>query len=417
MSKLTGERSAFPAQLDIIEEKFNLSGSNVAKANEYKRLKSKANITAAETEILEQLSSELRSFIIDAHTWNYFGDVIVNMQDHYKNNTEGYIQNLQETGDVYLRTTRTHMDETVTSLDGYASRTTQHMDDLKDAADTHADLKREEFQTEIEQVTFKGEWEPHIQYYARNVVAFNGNGYMAEEDSKGQSPGETSSWSKITQKGDKGDPSLNINYKGMYNSGKVYNMGDAITYGGYWYYAKEDGIINVNPTDASKWELNSNQTVISDSQPFDIRMNLWIDTNSNLIKYYSAENEKYLALNAEMLVDSNGTNKTTPAELTIIKDVVSKIPANPKYTDTQYSHPSNHSAEMITETDTRKFVSPNEKLTWNGKIDKSGGSFTGPVYAKANPTPTKAQVRNIIFSTEDASASSMEEGEIWIKYK
>lgn len=36
-----------------------------------------------------------------------------------------------------------------------------------------------------------------------------------------------------------------------------------------------------------------------------------------------------------------------------------------------YVHPATHSAEMIDETDTRKFVTPAEKAAWNGKVVKS----------------------------------------------
>lgn len=40
---------------------------------------------------------------------------------------------------------------------------------------------------------------------------------------------------------------------------------------------------------------------------------------------------------------------------------VDAIPENPKYTDTIYTHPSNHSADMITESATKKFITTSEK--------------------------------------------------------
>ena len=42
-------------------------------------------------------------------------------------------------------------------------------------------------------------------------------------------------------------------------------------------------------------------------------------------------------------------------------------PSNANY----YVHPSSHSADMITETTSRRFVSDNEKSTWNGKANAS----------------------------------------------
>lgn len=46
-----------------------------------------------------------------------------------------------------------------------------------------------------------------------------------------------------------------------------------------------------------------------------------------------------------------------------------------------------------------------------------GGAFTGIVTAQANTSYTVRQVRNMILSTADANALSMQNGDIWIKYK
>lgn len=50
------------------------------------------------------------------------------------------------------------------------------------------------------------------------------------------------------------------------------------------------------------------------------------------------------------------------------------------------------------------------------KLDKSGGTMTGPLVAKSGINLTIAQVRNIIISTEEPSAEVGSNGDIWIRY-
>lgn len=49
------------------------------------------------------------------------------------------------------------------------------------------------------------------------------------------------------------------------------------------------------------------------------------------------------------------------------KTKVDAIPASPKYTDTVYTHPSTHSASMITQDSERRMVSDTQIANWNGK--------------------------------------------------
>ena len=45
------------------------------------------------------------------------------------------------------------------------------------------------------------------------------------------------------------------------------------------------------------------------------------------------------------------------------------IPSDPKYTDTIYNHPANHSADIITETQSRRFITDQERQNWNNKLN------------------------------------------------
>ena len=51
--------------------------------------------------------------------------------------------------------------------------------------------------------------------------------------------------------------------------------------------------------------------------------------------------------------------------------VGASVPANAKFTDTVYTHPSSHPASMITESTTKRFVTDAEKSTWNNKANAS----------------------------------------------
>lgn len=60
---------------------------------------------------------------------------------------------------------------------------------------------------------------------------------------------------------------------------------------------------------------------------------------------------------------ANGGNAATVGGHTVGADV----PANAKFTDTVYTHPSNHAATMITQDATHRFVTDAEKTKWNAK--------------------------------------------------
>jgi len=52
----------------------------------------------------------------------------------------------------------------------------------------------------------------------------------------------------------------------------------------------------------------------------------------------------------------------------------------------------------------------------NTQMPIAGGTFTGVAKSQTNTSYTTAQLRNVILSTADAVVSSMNNGDIWIKY-
>ena len=78
-----------------------------------------------------------------------------------------------------------------------------------------------------------------------------------------------------------------------------------------------------------------------------------------------------------------------------------------------------YNADQITETEMKKFVSPTEKETWNGKLDNSGGIMTGTLVTGPYSSAAAKQVLNCIVSTTDLTAgtSELETGVLYIVYE
>lgn len=51
--------------------------------------------------------------------------------------------------------------------------------------------------------------------------------------------------------------------------------------------------------------------------------------------------------------------------------VLTDVPLNALFTDTVYTHPTNHLPSIISQNAENRFVSDSEKTNWNNKIDKS----------------------------------------------
>lgn len=232
LSYLDGRRSVFPeGGVDQFLELYNLPAAQKANMKRYQELRLKTDLSPSEQEELNSLTITLQHYIIDVEKWNKFADAIVNIENFFLNETVGYIEQ-----------------------------------------------KQHEFQAEVDKLTTRGEWQPNVQYYNKNIVTSGGEGYIAKQDNINQPPPNATYWSKIAEKGEKGDPSLNISFKGEYDSAIAYTLGDAVVYGGLWYYAKQNTKGNP-PTNAAYWELQTNQTIVGDTQPFDSRISGWIDTS------------------------------------------------------------------------------------------------------------------------------------------
>ncbi len=193
MAYLNGVRSVFPEAVDQIREMFNLPLSQMANLERYQFLLVKGNLTGAEQTELNNLTIQLQDYIISPETWNLFGDILINM--------ELFLLQLDE---------------------------------------------------DYSQLRVIGDWDSNTSYKNKNIVLYQGEAYISKQDSTDKVPTDTTYWSKISAKGDKGDPGTNLKILGVYTTlselqsahpnGSTYDGGFMV--GTHYYYW--------NPT-ASVW--------------------------------------------------------------------------------------------------------------------------------------------------------------------
>ena len=126
------------------------------------------------------------------------------------------------------------------------------------------------------------------------------------------------------------------------------------------------------------------------------------------------------------------TNDSGVANKKYIDDrVKTPVPEGAVFTDTVYTHPASHSASMITESATRRFVSDSEKSAWNAKWDYDASTIQGVkvnnavnadtvngktvavnVPANAVFTDTVTTVVDNLNSTSTTSALSAKQGKV-----
>ncbi|MGK4040965.1 collagen-like protein [Heyndrickxia oleronia] len=102
-----------------------------------------------------------------------------------------------------------------------------------------------------------GEYNPSNQYYAYNIVSYQGSSYMNILDSKGISPTESSNWQQIGLRGQ------GLVAKGTYDSTVTYLSLDIVEYQGSSYICKTESTGNL-PTDTSYFTLLASQGLKGD---------------------------------------------------------------------------------------------------------------------------------------------------------
>ena len=230
MGFLSGSRSKFPNNIDEIKELYDLSPSLKQDAIRYQELIGKDSLSNPERDELQQLTTKLSDYIITAEDRNYFGDVIIKTQKFFKENVQGFITQKQ---------------------DSFVSFITEKTNDIKEFINN----KKTEIQSEIDKFKDLGLWSNTKQYYAKNMVHYEGNTYLAKKDNIGIIPvvADNNTWQLMTVKGDTGY-SVNLQPRGDFDTSTNYQKHDIVNYKGNLYYANMN-VNGVYPTDKDKWSL------------------------------------------------------------------------------------------------------------------------------------------------------------------
>ncbi|AJA41367.1 tail fiber protein [Geobacillus virus E3] len=240
--------SNFPNSVDTFLNHTNIQASDKASLQRFQELSLKTTLTPAEQDELSTLTQNLRDKLILPEDFNALQQSISNLQMFFKDNVEGYINQ-----------------------------------------------KQAEFQSQIDKFTDRGEYNSTITYYKNNFVTYQGQTYICTVDGTiNIPPTNTSNWRLVAakgQKGDKGDPGLNLVYKGTYDPTIQYTIGDAVEYGGSIYYATQDNIGETPQSNGTSWTIFMPRAsiLVSPTPPSSPTDKLvWVDSINNKFKYYDS---------------------------------------------------------------------------------------------------------------------------------
>lgn len=116
---------------------------------------------------------------------------------------------------------------------------------------------------QLAKIAYKSQWNAITNYQQWNIVAYNGQAYLAKNDNIGVTPGSINdtSWALIAakgekgDKGDKGDDGAALAYKGSFNPNTQYYKGETVEYLGNEYGAIDNPPLGTYPTNTTYWNL------------------------------------------------------------------------------------------------------------------------------------------------------------------
>jgi hypothetical protein len=291
MGNLTGTRSNFPNSIDEIMELFTLPASLKPAALRYQELIMKPSPTPSEVAEIATLTSQLQQYIVDVEKWNKFGDILINMQKFFKDNTEVYI--LQ---------------------------------------------KQQEFQNEIDKFAYKGVYNSSTQYYKNNVVEFfdgvTTQLFLALQDSKGISPTNTTYWRILTLRGPQGErgaDGIGLSFKGAWNSATTYSINDGVQFGGMLFASLANNNLNNTPdmsADTAYWSRVVNMTIVV-RKLVGIRT---VVTTTNTVNFIVGEIVSYNPTTDSLEVFANSVRLTKGLDYNISADNTSIIKSSGNWT-------------------------------------------------------------------------------------
>lgn len=277
--------SNFPNQIDIIKRLQDYPQSQATNIARYNELRQKSSLTSAEQIELANLRSIIGVYLLGAEDWNQVAETLESMQEFFRDNVDGYIEDKQDEIEFFVNGKKTEVN---TYTDGKKAEMSTYVDDKKGEINTYVDGKQSAmnayvdgkqgeinnevalFEAELAQFTSKNLWSNVVTYSKWNFVVYNYTTYMSLQDSNLNNVPDSSStyWQIVCQRGAQGQPGVNTVFRGNYDNSVTYTEGDAVYYNNSVYYCIVDSSTGNLPTDGSYWTVFlSNSGVIVSSTP------------------------------------------------------------------------------------------------------------------------------------------------------
>lgn len=190
--------SNFPGQILTYTPFTDLLPSDAAKADRWHMLKMKENKTAQELEEFNTLTDQLATKLFSAEKFNSLYDEIIALEQFFTDSVQGYIA-----------------------------------------------IKQTEFQAEIDKFTDKGTYANTTNYVKKNIIQFNGEGFICQTPCKGISPisgQSTVYWALIAKQGEQGVSGTGLSWRGTYSASITYYKDDCVCSGTALWFAKSTSV-------------------------------------------------------------------------------------------------------------------------------------------------------------------------------
>ena len=172
-------RSTFPTQIDTFIEHMEIKASDKPLLIRYQELMLKANLTVAEGDELQILTGKLRDKLQTAEDFNKLQDAIVNLQNFFRDQVDGFIIQKQGEMNNFVSTKQNEINQEVadfivfvsdkeTYITNYTDDRVLEMQQRRDSFTAYVDIKENEIRTMVQEFNSNS-----ARYYQR-WIATNG---------------------------------------------------------------------------------------------------------------------------------------------------------------------------------------------------------------------------------------------------
>lgn len=212
-------------EIDDFTEVSDYGLEDIPDIEEYQSLKNKKTVlTSSEQARLSELMVKLKDKILSVEKLNTILQSVAYMQKYFRDNTVNLVTTLKEDITVFCENKKTEISNYVTTC-------------------------KTGILNYMKRLTVKDVYNASTTYFQCNIVTYSNNGsvdiYLCVNDNdgagiKGISPTATAYWSKLSLKGDKGEPGSNLVWNGEWNSSTTYDISALVWFNGGMYVSKTD---------------------------------------------------------------------------------------------------------------------------------------------------------------------------------